>query len=66
MMSNLTSEIAGDDRALPNHRTLRLTERQAAALAAHLDTIVHELEPAGPREQRYGVVVGVYRHGRGR
>jgi predicted ArsR family transcriptional regulator len=66
MMSNLTSEIAGDDRALLNHRTLRLTERQAAALAAHLDALVHELEPAGAREQRYGVVVGVYRHGRGR
>lgn len=66
MMSNLTREIAGDDRALLNHRVLRLTGRQAAALAAQLDQIVHELEPAGPREQRYGVVVSVYRHGRAR
>lgn len=66
MMTNLTRELAGDDRALLNHRTVRLTERQAAALAARLDTIVHDLEPAGPREQRYGVVVAVYRHGRTR
>jgi DNA-binding transcriptional ArsR family regulator len=66
MMSNLTSEIAGDDQALLNHRTLRLTERQAAVLATHLDSIVNELEPASPREQRYGVVVSVYRHGRTR
>lgn len=66
MMSNLTGEIAGDDRALLNHRILRLTERQATALATHLDTIVNDLEPAGPREQRYGVVIGVYRHGRTR
>jgi DNA-binding transcriptional ArsR family regulator len=66
MMTNLTSELAGDDRALLNHRILRLTERQATALASHLDTIVHSLEPAGPREQRYGIVVSVYRHGAGR
>jgi hypothetical protein len=65
-MSNLTSEIAGDDRALLNHRILRLTQRQAAALATHLDAIVNDLEPADAREQRYGVVVGVYRHGRTR
>jgi DNA-binding transcriptional ArsR family regulator len=63
MMSNLTNEIAGDDQALLNHRTLRLTERQATALAQHLDTIVNDLEPADPREQRYGVVVSVYHHG---
>jgi len=64
MMSNLTNEIARDEEALLNHRVLRLTERQAAALAAHLETIVDQLEPASPREQRYGVVVSVYRHGR--
>lgn len=66
MMSNLTAEIARDDRALLNHRILRLTERQAAALAARLDQLVHDLEPAGPGEQRYGVVVSVHRHGRAR
>ncbi|MGW6278402.1 ArsR/SmtB family transcription factor [Kribbella sp. NPDC055071] len=63
MMSNLTSEIAGDPQALLNHRILRLTARQAAALAAHLDTIVNQLEPANPREHRYGVAVTVYQHG---
>ncbi|GAB3930870.1 hypothetical protein GCM10029976_033610 [Kribbella albertanoniae] len=64
MMSNLANEIARDKQALLNHRILRLTEHQAAALTKHLDTLVHELKPAGPREQRFGVVVSVYRHGR--
>lgn len=64
MMSNLTQALAGDQQALLNHRVLRLTARQAAALAAHLDAIVNNLEPAGDRERRYGVVVGVYRHDR--
>ena len=43
---------------------LRLTRPQAAALAAHLESVVDRLEPAGEREPRYGVVVSVYRHGR--
>jgi len=64
MMSNLADELAGDPHALLNNRVLRLTRRQAAALAAQLDAIVTGLEPAGDREQRYGVVVGVYQHGR--
>jgi predicted ArsR family transcriptional regulator len=63
MMSNLAGELAGDQQALLNHRVLRLTRRQALALAEHLDTLVSNLEPAGEREQRYGVVVSVYRHG---
>ncbi len=64
MMSNLTEELAVDQQALLNHRVLRLTRSQAAALAAHLDAIVNDLKPAGDRERRYGVVVSVYRHGR--
>lgn len=64
MMTNLTAELAGDQQALLNYRLLRLTHRQAAALATHLDAIVSSLEPASEREQRYGVVVSVYRHGR--
>jgi DNA-binding transcriptional ArsR family regulator len=63
MMSNLTEELAGDQHALFNHRVLRLTSRQAEALAAHLDAIVNNVEPANDRYQRYGVVVSVYRHG---
>jgi DNA-binding transcriptional ArsR family regulator len=63
MMSNLTEELAADQQALLNHRVLRLTRRQAAALAAHLDAVVNNLEPAGERERRHGVVVSVYRHG---
>ena len=66
MMSNLTEELAADQQALwLNHRVLRLTRRQAVALATHLDAIVNNLEPAGERGAlRYGVVVSVYRHGR--
>jgi DNA-binding transcriptional ArsR family regulator len=64
MMSNLTDELAADQQALLNHRVLRLTRRQAAALAAHLEAVVDDLEPAGEREARYGVIVSVYRHGR--
>jgi hypothetical protein len=45
-----------------NHRLLRLSGRQAQALAAYLDDLVNGLEPAAESEQRYGVVVGVYRH----
>ena len=63
MMTNLTDELAGDQQALLNQRVLRLTGRQATALAAHLDTLVNNLEPAGDRERRYGVVVTVYQHG---
>ncbi|TDD57735.1 ArsR family transcriptional regulator [Kribbella antibiotica] len=66
MMSNLANEIAGDKEALLNHRILRLTKPQAAALTQHLDKLVHALEPASDRDQRYGVVVSVYRHGRTR
>jgi predicted ArsR family transcriptional regulator len=64
MMSNLTEELAADKQALLNHRVLRLTRRQAIALAAHLDALVTNLEPAGDRDARYGVVVSLYRHGR--
>lgn len=64
MMSNLAGELAGDPAALFNHRVLRLTARQVAALAAHLEAMVNNLEPADDREQRHGVVVSVYRHGR--
>jgi predicted ArsR family transcriptional regulator len=64
MMDNLTVELAGDKQALLDHRVLRLTRRQAAALAVHLDAVVNNLVPAGERERRYGVLVSVYRYGR--
>jgi predicted ArsR family transcriptional regulator len=64
MMSNLTEELAADHQALLNHRILRLSRPQAAALAAHLDALVTNLKPASERERRYGVVVSVYRQGR--
>lgn len=62
MLSNLIAAIASDDSGMLNHRLLRLTARQAKALADHLDALVNNLEPAPEPEQRYGVVVGVYRH----
>ena len=61
MMGNLTRELGADPDALLNHRVLKLTRRQAEALARHLDGVVHSLEPADEREPTFGVVVGVYR-----
>lgn len=61
MLSNLGADLAADDKALINHRFIRLTRAQAAALAAHLDAIVNDLEPADVREPRYGVLVSVHR-----
>jgi DNA-binding transcriptional ArsR family regulator len=62
MLGNLSADIASDERAMVSHRLLRLTARQAQALARHLNELVNDLEPGPDREQRYGVVVGVYRH----
>ena len=61
MMQTLTEDLIGDPEALFNHRILRMTAPQAEALARHLDTTVHGLQPAGVREPAYGVVVSVYR-----
>ena len=61
MMTNLADELAADPDALINHRVLHLTRAQAAALATHLDSIVHSLRPAEEREPQHGVLVGVYR-----
>lgn len=46
--------------ALLNLRRIRLTRRQAAALAAHLERLVDELPDAGPREATHGVLVSVF------
>lgn len=66
MMANLTDELGTDPGALINHRVLRLTPSQAAALATHLDSVVHNLRPAGARELEHGIVVSVYRRRRTR
>jgi len=62
MMSDLVAAVTSDESGMLNHRLLRLTARQARALAEHLDELVNNLEPAPVNEQRYGVLVGVYRH----
>ena len=61
MMQTLNEDLIGDPGALFNHRILRMTRSQAAAVARHLDETVHGLRPAGARERTYGVVVSVYR-----
>ncbi|WP_122818269.1 winged helix-turn-helix domain-containing protein [Nocardioides pantholopis] len=60
MLASVADEVAAAPDPLLNHRTVRLTRRQAEALARHLDRVVTELEPAGEREPSYGVLVSVY------
>lgn len=62
MLTNLVADIGSDAEATVNHRVLSLTARQAQALSEHLDRLVDGLEPASEREQRYGVLISVYRH----
>ena len=61
MFDSIGDELEADPDPLLNHRTIRLTARQAKALADHLDRVTVELEPAGEREASYGVLVSVYR-----
>lgn len=64
MLASVTEDLVRAEAAhdpLLHLRHVRLTHAQAKALAAHLDRVVHDLEPAGPREPAWGVVVGVYR-----
>src|SRR6478736_2910504 len=50
MFATIADEVDAAREPLVNHRTIRLTRVQAAALARHLERVVHELEPAGERE----------------
>jgi len=61
MLSSVADEVTQDPSPLLSLRTVRMTRKQADALARHLDSILKTLEPAGPREASYGVLVGVYR-----
>ncbi len=49
---------------LLNLRRVRLSRRQAAVLAAHLERLVDELPEAGPAEPTFGVLVSVFQSGR--
>ena len=49
---------------LLNLRRVRLTRQQAAALSAHLERVVDELQEAGANEPTHGVLVGVFQSGR--
>ncbi|PJI93541.1 winged helix-turn-helix domain-containing protein [Luteimicrobium subarcticum] len=60
LLGSVAEEIAAAREPLLNHRTIRLTRRQADALVRHLDRVITELEPAGEREASYGVLVSVY------
>lgn len=61
MLSTIAEEIPPGDDHLLNHRVLRLTGAQAAALTQHLESLVDSLRPAVPPEHEYGVLVGLYR-----
>lgn len=54
-------ELGEDPSARLHVRHLRLTARQADAVAAHLDAVLETLEQAPPTEVEYGLVVGVWR-----
>ena len=60
MLANVADEIPPDDHLL-NHRHLRLTAAQAAALTEHLEQVITDLRPARAPEAEYGVIVGVWR-----
>lgn len=60
MLATVADEIPPDDHLL-NLRHLRLTANQAAALSDHLEKLITDLRPAGPRELEHGVIVGVWR-----
>jgi hypothetical protein len=60
MLASIAEDIPTDGEHLLNHRVIRLTPAQAAALRDHLDTVVEQLQPAGIPESDYGVVVAVY------
>lgn len=60
MLATVADEIPPDDHLL-NLRRLRLTADQAAALGEHLEQVINDLRPAGPRELEHGVIVGVWR-----
>lgn len=61
MLASIADEMVAADDPMINHRTIRLTRRQARALAEHLDRVVNDLSPAGADEPSYGVLVSVYR-----
>jgi predicted ArsR family transcriptional regulator len=61
MLATVAEEIPADDGHLLFHRVIRLTAEQARALHEHLESVVHDLAPANPREAEHGVLVGVYR-----
>ncbi|GAA3552905.1 hypothetical protein GCM10022222_40690 [Amycolatopsis ultiminotia] len=61
MLATVADEIPADDEHLLLHRVIRLTARQASALGEHLESVVHGLSPANPREAEHGVLVSVYR-----
>lgn len=53
--------IAAEDEPLLLLRHVRLTPGQAEQLRATLETAVEKLQPASDDDDRYGMVVGLYR-----
>ncbi|WP_018351404.1 ArsR/SmtB family transcription factor [Longispora albida] len=64
LLGAVAEEIAGAaDDPLLTLRHVRLTAAQAAKLRAALAELAENIEPAGPEEARYGLLVSMYQEG---
>lgn len=60
-MAMAARELADDPDPRLHIRHLRMTARQATAVADHLDAVLESLTPARASEREYGIVVGSWR-----
>lgn len=61
MMVEVLHDVDADKAPRVHQRNVRLNPAQVASLTAHLDRILHDLQPADERHPRYGVVTAVFR-----
>ena len=61
MLQRLVEDLGSAREPRLHHRSIRLTPAQARTLVAHLDDVLHSLEPADERHRTYEVVTAVYR-----
>lgn len=61
MMANIAAGVRDARDPRVHQRSIRLTPAQASALADHLDSLLHNLQPADDRHGVYEVVTAVYR-----
>lgn len=60
MMMRLLEDLASARNPEVHHRSIRLSPAQARSLAAHLNELLHSLEPADERHRTYEVVTAVF------